>query len=232
MQKVAVRLNIIFATAIVATALTAPPGMSAPPPTPPEETRRVSAPIEHKLEHAVSVDDAMVEARRFPIPVIGFAFSNPTVTGAFMPSATYSTEKFLRDFAAEHATLPQIDAFLTAPGTFEELQKAKSKRVSVTASRFVAPQPPKEGSKTQQELQNPIKNTTVQVTAAPATSWFPVESEVRTYEQDGNAVLKSSYKWNQAGGSLAHLDSGFGLEVEVYLESDGRIHYPQSTELL
>lgn len=206
-------------------ALAAPPGTAGPDASPPvDKNRRVSAPIEHKLIHAVSLDDAVLEATGFAAPVIGFGYSNPTVTGAFFPSATYSQEKFLADFTAEHASLPQIDAFFTVPGTLEDLQRAKTTKVQVRSPKFIAPQPPKGDSRSQQaldQMKESNKTSSMQLMTAAAGSWFPTENEVRTYNNGGNAVLKSSYKWNQITGSLANFDPRFGLEAEVNLRSDG-----------
>jgi hypothetical protein len=193
-------------------------------PLPDDKSRRLSAPIEHKLQHAISLEDAVLEAPGFPTRVIGFGYSNPAVSGAFFPSASYSQEKFLADFAAEHASLPQIVALFTAPGTLEDLQKANATTVPVRSPKFTAPQPPKEGSRSQQSLDQLKANfsPSVQSLAVDEGSWFPEESEVRTYENGGNAVVKSSYKWNQVGGSLANFNSKFGFEAEINLSSDGR----------
>lgn len=218
---------VLIVVAIFGLQLISIPSGIAAPPAPRESKQGGSAPVEHKLEHFLSLDDAINEARSFSTPVIGFGYSNPTVTGAFMPSAAYPKDKFLAEFQAEHGTVPQVDAFLTSPGTIDDYKKAMAKKVSVTSPPFKAPSPPRRGSKTQQELSRPLAgDQSVSLRSQDsALSWFPVESEVRTYQNDGNAVLQSSYKWNQtSGGSIGNLDAAFGLEVEVNLESDFTYH--------
>lgn len=225
MNRATFRVCMALITALISVSLAAMPGTASPDiPLRDDKSRRLSAPIEHRLQHSISLQDAASEAPGFPARVIGFGYSNPAVSGAFFPSATYSREQFLEDFAAEHASLPQIVSFFTAPGTLEDLQKAQAKKVPVRSPKFTSPQPPKEGSRSQQMLNQlqPDASPSVQSLAVEEDSWFPEDNEIRTYDSGGNAVVKSSYKWNQGSGSLSNFDSKYGFEAEIHLRSDGK----------
>lgn len=215
--------NLVLALALVAATIS--PATASPstpePPTPPD--RRVTAPIMHPLDHRVTLQDALREASGFRLPVIGFHYTNPTVTGAFFPNAGYSPAKFLEDYQSEHGSLPQVDAFLTAPGTTSDVSRAAAQRVALDSPKFDSPRPRPGESRAQRELSSQAEMTaSTQAAATSTASWFPAEAVVRNYEANGNAILKSSYTWDQSqGGSLSNLDSNFGLEVEINLQSDG-----------
>lgn len=151
MRRRSVRLCFSVVAVLTLGLSATPPVAAAPPPSKDEKSNNAKStgPIRHQLEHTLSIEGAAAEANNSSTPVIGFGYTNPTVSGAYFPTSTYPLETFLSDFKEEHGTVPEVDAFYTRPGTVKDLAAARGAVVKVKGPKFTAPAAPQSGSKTQ-----------------------------------------------------------------------------------